>query len=570
MRRALLVANGVFDDARITSLNSPIADSEALSELLRAPDIGGFTVDFVREASAREIRLAIERCFRDATKDDVVLLYMTGHGATSSGGFVYVPADADSDWLESTCVGGTFIKDLMAASRASQQIIVLDCCFSGSFARHLLAKSAGTIALSGLRAEGRVVIASSSAIQESFEFRSGDGWTSIFTRSLVEGISSGTADEDGDGIITLRELYGHAHRCVTSQLSTQTPTITEIEVLGDLPIATVPLRLVSHDRMPPDLELALTSPYGSIRLAAVQEIGRFLHSSVDDRVRTARRVLREIAVGEDPRLARMADELLRIRRRPRRRGGAQSASTGEAPTGEMWFSAEPKDFFRAVGSVVGAASTDPYRPIYQGALIEVQDGTLELTATDSYRIATTRLRVDGNDGAALVDASQLGSVRPQKGRLLIIYLGDKVIELQVAKFVAAVDRIDGLYPNYRTLIVPPLYDCKVNTKETILAVEYVNRNSDPLRPVSLQFSSDKLLISGVGESASTRAVQAQSEVDDLVVGVNPAYLLDGLTGSRSELVHLSPYDELRPLHLWSDEWDFTYLLMPVRLSAWVS
>lgn len=567
VRRALLIANETFRDPRVPGLKSPSADAAALAELLRSPDVGDFDVDYLADASAREIRLAVERTFKEASPDDTVLLFLTGHGAPAASGFVFVPADCDPDWLEATCVSATFVRDMMNQSLPRQQIVILDCCFSGGFAEGFFAKvGTSAVAMAELRAEGRVVIASSSSIQESFEFARGGSWSSIFTRAIVDGIATGAADLDSDGTVSLRELYEHAYRSVIETNPAQTPVITEMNVLGDLPIAKIPLTSARLERVPPELVSALGSSYESIRTSGIREIGRLLQSSVDERGQAARRLLREVAKGDDPTLAAMAEALLQTRRRPRRRvRGTVAVRTGSE--GEPWFTVEPGPFERAVRAVSVAISSDDYRPILKGVLVQVEGGVLRMVATDSYRLAVAEVSTAGREATALVDGRSLGSLKVKRRRTVRAYLDDRTMDLETGDVVIAVDRLDGMFPNYERLLpeVGSQAVCTVNTTELIVATEEVRDTGSERSPISLTFSSDQVEVSNVARNSQSRIVRAKFSGERIVIGLNPEYLIDGLQACQSPTAVVLPSRAKKPLLIWPETWDFRYLLMPVRI-----
>lgn len=54
----------------------------------------------------------------------------------------------------------------MNNSRSEQQVVILDCCFSGAFATGMTAKSDGTVNIqTQLGGKGRAVLASSTSTQ---------------------------------------------------------------------------------------------------------------------------------------------------------------------------------------------------------------------------------------------------------------------------------------------------------------------------------------------------------------------------------------------------------------------
>ncbi len=94
----------------------------------------------------------------------------------------------------------------MDKSPSERQVIILDCCFSGAFARGMTVKNDGDVDIKNqLGGEGRAVLTSSTSTQYSFEEQASNH--SIYTRYLVEGIENGKADLDGDGVISVDELH---------------------------------------------------------------------------------------------------------------------------------------------------------------------------------------------------------------------------------------------------------------------------------------------------------------------------------------------------------------------------
>jgi hypothetical protein len=60
-RLALLVAADQFADPRLSALQAPQADINALAELLSDTDIGGFSVERLVNGTSQELRLALNR-----------------------------------------------------------------------------------------------------------------------------------------------------------------------------------------------------------------------------------------------------------------------------------------------------------------------------------------------------------------------------------------------------------------------------------------------------------------------------------------------------------------------------
>ncbi|GAA3439756.1 hypothetical protein [Kutzneria kofuensis] len=157
---------------------------------------------------------------------------------------------------------------------------------------------------------GRAVITASSSMEYAFE---GDELAddraptpSVFTSALVEGLRTGEADLDGDGLVSLDELYDYVYDRVRERNPAQTPT-KDIEMSGDLYLA----RSRRRARLPDDLLAALAAPNLFTRVGAVRGL-RELLLGTDVRLATvARKELDRIAGSDVPQVAEAARAALR-------------------------------------------------------------------------------------------------------------------------------------------------------------------------------------------------------------------------------------------------------------------
>lgn len=107
----------------------------------------------------------------------------------------------------------------MTRSRSQRVLLFLDCCFSGAFAHGFLARGDKRIDLKErFEGRGRIVLTASNAMEYAWEGNdlSGSGTPSVFSGALVHGLETGDADLDGDGLISVDELYDYVHDRVRS------------------------------------------------------------------------------------------------------------------------------------------------------------------------------------------------------------------------------------------------------------------------------------------------------------------------------------------------------------------
>lgn len=246
-RRALIVAIDSYQHEGLRQLRSPAADAAALADVLADPDIGDFDVRVLRNAEAHVIAEQIEDLFSDNHRDDVLLLHLSCHGLKSESGALFFAATNTRPNRLATAVAADFVQRCMRSSRSKSIVLFLDCCYGGAFGQGVQVRAAGDVnvadsfpnkGLGGGR--GRAVISASSAMEYAFEGEQlADNSTSrpsLFTAALVEGLATGTADLDGDGWVSLDELYEFVFDKVQERNPNQTPT-RDIEMQGDLLLA---------------------------------------------------------------------------------------------------------------------------------------------------------------------------------------------------------------------------------------------------------------------------------------------------------------------------------------------
>ncbi|MFJ2833546.1 caspase family protein [Streptomyces sp. NPDC087263] len=281
-RLALLIATYDYQDTGLRRLTAPAHDAEAFAAVLRDPAIAGFEVTTLVNKPHHRIGEAIGDFYRDRRRDDLTLLYFTGHGLKDDNGLLYLAmTNTRRDSLLFTAISAEQIDQAMEGCVSRQKVLILDCCYSGAFPTGRLAKADTAVhALERFQGRGRTVLTASDATQYSFEGNQAHGQAvqSVFTRYLVQGLRDGSADLDGDGDITLDELYGYVHDRVVDEMPQQRPKKQD-NVEGRIVIA----RNINWS-LPAHLRHALGSPIATDRLGAVDGLAH-LHRIGNDLVR---------------------------------------------------------------------------------------------------------------------------------------------------------------------------------------------------------------------------------------------------------------------------------------------
>ncbi|EWT00365.1 hypothetical protein N865_16035 [Intrasporangium oryzae NRRL B-24470] len=282
-RRALIVANDTYDHPSLSQLRAPEADARALADVLGDPEIGGFEVSVVHNAASYEVQTHIEDLFADSRPEDLVLLHFSGHGLKNDAGELFIAArNTRPDRLVSTSVPADFVQRCMRGAIARTIVLFLDCCYGGAFGEGVTVRAAGPVnvmesfpagRLGGGR--GRAVISASSAMEYAFEGTTltadHEVQPSVFTSAVVDGLRSGDADRDEDGLVSLGELYEYVFDRVREQNPRQTPG-RDVEMSGEVYLARSRRKRIRPLPIPDRIADALREPDPTYRRGAVLEL----------------------------------------------------------------------------------------------------------------------------------------------------------------------------------------------------------------------------------------------------------------------------------------------------------
>jgi DNA polymerase III subunit beta len=250
-------------------------------------------------------------------------------------------------------------------------------------------------------------------------------------------------------------------------------------------------------------------------------------------------------------------------------------------------------FAAAVAQSVVAAGRDDMLPVLTGVRIEIDGTSLALMATDRYRLSLRELEWSPEQpdftATALVPARVLAETAKSltTGPEVTVALASSGVGEGIIGFeghTAGGTRrtttrlLDGEFPKVRALF--PGESSTIARVETAALVESVKRVSlvaERNTPVRLTFTDGQVTLeAGSGDEAqASESIEASVDGDDIAIGFNPSYLLDGLGAIDAPVAHLAFTQPTRPAALAGAEKEgdsapdlaFRYLLMPVRLQT---
>ena len=235
-RRAVLIGVGEYEDDKLTDLRCPVQDARGLRKVLKDKARGEFShVELLENCDSATALKTIHAQLRQADKDDFFLIYYSGHGKRSTVGDLYLAtADTHSDALESTALEINKVNSLVKACRCRRVLLLLDCCYSGAAGGAIAKDSIEDQLRTATEGSGIYLITASTGIQTALEKEEDEH--SVFTKHLLSGIESGEADTDGNGVITIDEMYDYLYRKVKED-SHQEPTRWSLDGRGTIVIS---------------------------------------------------------------------------------------------------------------------------------------------------------------------------------------------------------------------------------------------------------------------------------------------------------------------------------------------
>ncbi|WP_295434442.1 caspase family protein [uncultured Thiodictyon sp.] len=329
---ALLIGNDCYTD--FPDLKVPAADVAGLRRVLADPGIGGFGDDVrvLMNPDLRPAQEAISELFARRTRDDLVLLYFSGHGEPDRGkrGALYLALpESRRDRLRATALPCDFIKTELDECQAGRQILILDCCYAGAIGEKGGAidpacfgdpgqpsPAAGAAACNGY---GRVTLTSSTATQTSWEGNQVIAGVarSLFTHFLIQGLETGEAAQDRPQV-SIGQLYRYAHDRVVAATAAaggkrMDPQYWVHRQQGELIIARNPRPPVvspdPKDLLDADLLADLACGNHRTRVGAVRELTRLMRRP--DLTAAVRGVLHDrLAAERDFEVRALIDEAL--------------------------------------------------------------------------------------------------------------------------------------------------------------------------------------------------------------------------------------------------------------------
>jgi DNA polymerase-3 subunit beta len=231
------------------------------------------------------------------------------------------------------------------------------------------------------------------------------------------------------------------------------------------------------------------------------------------------------------------------------------------------------DLKKALQQIIFAASSDSARPVLTGLYFHNVDKTLYLAATDSYRLAETKLASGAKETSLLIPASALHDllrVLSDEEEEVQITHDDQQVLFQAGDIELVARLIEGKYPDYRRLIPKKFSVTATLAREEFLNITKVSslfaRETAGSITLKVDEAAQSVNIHSVASQLGENTASATASINGSgSITLNSRYLLDGLHAFDGEQISFCFNGKLEP-SLLKDPANENYLhiIMPLK------
>jgi len=222
-----------------------------------------------------------------------------------------------------------------------------------------------------------------------------------------------------------------------------------------------------------------------------------------------------------------------------------------------------------------AVASDETRPVLTGALIEIQNDSINIVCLDGYRLALRKEHLpDVTEDISMIvpgkALNEISRILSEDETNVNIIVGDKHVIFDIGHTQIISRLLEGDFVNYRQ-IIPQEYKTRVKL-DTLLLHQSIERASLMARElennlIKLNIQDDKLIITSNSEIGKIyEEIPIVLEGKNLEIAFNARYMLDVLKVMKDEEICLDFTTNVSPCIIRPIEGEeFCYLVLPVRL-----
>lgn len=239
------------------------------------------------------------------------------------------------------------------------------------------------------------------------------------------------------------------------------------------------------------------------------------------------------------------------------------------------FSLDSKKLIKGFKSVLFSSSLSSIKPELSSVYVYLFDNDLVFVATDSFRLAEKRIKVEKNNNSfniliPLKNIPDIIRIFEEFNGEIDVYLSKNQISFSDNYNYVVSRLIDGVFPDYQQIIPKETKTEAIVLKQDLLSILKIsNIFSDKFNQINIKILPSKKVFevttknSNIGENINT--IPASLSGEDITVNFNYKYIADCIQSIDSDSVSLSFCGISKPMTIRgvSDK-SFTYIVMPMN------
>ncbi len=235
-----------------------------------------------------------------------------------------------------------------------------------------------------------------------------------------------------------------------------------------------------------------------------------------------------------------------------------------------------KVFAESLNQVVRASSNDMQRLALTGVLMVAEPDSVCLVATDSYRLAVRELpgaTMLGHGVEIVVPGRALAELERLIGgaETMTMALGENRATFEVGSATLTTTLLNVEFPKYKQLISSHYPNKTTTAREPLLeAVRRLKILARETTPVRLEMLKNSIRLTVVTQDLGQGLEELEAKLvgDEITVGFNSQYLLDGIDAISGDEITIESTDPVKPAVLRGiGDTNYLYLVMPQRLTT---
>jgi len=238
---------------------------------------------------------------------------------------------------------------------------------------------------------------------------------------------------------------------------------------------------------------------------------------------------------------------------------------------------EQKSFKNIINQTSFAASLQENRPVLTGININIQDGIMTATATDSYRVAQKKIKIDDttknvNIVIPVRNINELIKMLNSENYNLELHIFENKVIFKFNNILMMSSLINGVFPDVKQWIPNEfVLAIKVSLDELYDAIDRASLLTSEAEKNTIKLElkdSTGIISSNIPEIGNVKEqLHILNEVnDEFVIAFSSKYMMDAIKTLNSEFVTLSFNSEVKPIIIRNPEDEnLTQLIVPIKI-----